>query len=464
MSERNLIRDVAFVAVAWRVADEQLKQILSRETDAALAGAKEAVEVGAADWWHVSQFVDCFTLEQLEAAGMPDRVIESKRRDIAAAEARTGQAAMGPYLQSEATATVEGAAVSDDLAEDPQRPLTLSELLAKPRDQFDEIIAHHSQAYGSQVKDLSEDEANDLRQRLREWWPDKPYKESITWNNAHRWTQENMAAAWIWFGPALDMDVTPQQWAELAVSGVLFQDQTEWLWRHCTDEAKRILAAICDASDTRIWTQVFNSTPGPFPDELVDAVVRHLRTAEREEYGVGYVGGRLIEDGRIEAVYALAAVSDEFARALRPLLAKEGDVDAQRPLLDELANELRAGKRPERHDLTWLESLDSEELLPQLFEILKLTYGPSRGIESTVGDDVAWLSVDVATPVMTAIRTIGGPRAVEGYDRLLEESEDFRFLRLQRDAIVQSMLQMEGLDAAPQAARELGLPVLSPFE
>jgi len=60
-------------------------------------------------------------------------------------------------------------------------------------------------------------------------------------------------------------------------------------------------------------------------------------------------------------------------------------------------------------------------------------------------------------PGGTAIRNIGGRKAVEGYDKLLEDPEN-AFLRGQRDAIAQAMLQADGLASAEDAAGELGLP------
>ncbi len=61
---------------------------------------------------------------------------------------------------------------------------------------------------------------------------------------------------------------------------------------------------------------------------------------------------------------------------------------------------------------------------------------------------------------MAAIRNVGGRKAVEGYDRLLEDPKN-AFLRGQRDAIAQTMLQGDGLEAAERAAREFGLPFFS---
>src|SRR5438552_332625 len=81
------------------------------------------------------------------------------------------------------------------------------------------------------------------------------------------------AADWMWFGPPLDKDLTPRQWAEMACSGILFHDQTEWLKRKATAESKLELARACAAEDSRVWHQALQATPAPLPDELVDAIV-----------------------------------------------------------------------------------------------------------------------------------------------------------------------------------------------
>jgi len=92
------------------------------------------------------------------------------------------------------------------------------------------------------------------------------------------------------------------------------------------------------------------------------------------------------------------------------------------------------------------------DALDDLFACVALLYGPSRMTETA-----AWYPRDVLTPVMSAIHNIGGRKAVEGYDKLMEDP-DYNFLRGQRDAIAQSILQADGLEAAEQATRELGLP------
>ncbi len=116
-----------------------------------------------------------------------------------------------------------------------------------------------------------------------------------------------------------------------------------------------------------------------------------------------------------EAVRTLAATSPEFESALRPLLAADGNLAAQRTALSELRSQLEAGGRPETRGLGWLRSVTDDSLLDDLFACLELVYGPS-----TKASDTENLFVnDVVTLVTAAIREVGGLAGVERYDRLI---------------------------------------------
>ena len=59
---------------------------------------------------------------------------------------------------------------------------------------------------------------------------------------------------------------------------------------------------------------------------------------------------------------------------------------------------------------------------------------------------------------MAAIRNIGGRQAVAGYDMLLSKSDEYRFLRAERETIAQTMLKLDGLEATSEVAPRLGIP------
>jgi hypothetical protein len=456
MAEHETIRDAAFVSAMWTVQSAELRQLFERDPPAALSGFVEAIQGAPDRIYSLNMHLDLFSLEALEAAGVPERVLERKRmvleHEQRRAEAPDTSTALGA-LAERSTETIAA-----DGPEGVSGPPTLSELLARDREQWDEIIAHHSQHYASQVASLAPEEADDLRVRLDEWWPDKAFAETITRQSANSWSQESFAAAWLWLGPPLDKDVTAEQWAELASCGILFHDQTEWLQRKAGAEAKLALARTCTATDSRIWYEALAATPDPLPDELVEAAVTNLKTAEEEHYGVRYIGERLYSAAGVAPLRALSQVSEEFAAALRPLLAADGDEVAQRMLVRQLREQLEAQERPSREDLRWLDAIDNEDLLDDLFACVEILWGRSSPLEETAG----WFRSDVLTPVMNAIRNIGGRGAVERYDRLIAKQDGLQFLRGQREAIAQSILRHDGLEAAEQAACELGLPVFPP--
>src|ERR1039458_114807 len=293
MTDRATIRDAAFVAALWHSRSAQLRDLIERDPDAALEGFIEAIEASKNRVGFLMMLVDLFSLEVLEAAGAPKSVLERKR--LLLEQEQAPAAPVGP-ASSEADdwrdTTLDMVAAGTDAA--PQPAQTLSELLGSDREQSDEVIAYHSQILASQVASLSPEETEDLKGRLDEWWPEKPYEETITRDSPNAWRQENPAAAWLWFGPPLDKSVNAHQWAELASCGILFEDQTSWLRRHADSQSVMQLAETCNAPDSRVWQQALAATPEPVPEALVNAVVKHLRTVEEEHYEVRFIGQRLL--------------------------------------------------------------------------------------------------------------------------------------------------------------------------
>jgi hypothetical protein len=349
---------------------------------------------------------------------------------------------------------------------------TLRRLLEeRPREKWDVIIAHHSQHYANQVGKLDDVERDDLRQRLREWWPSRPFSETITFaqksGTQTSWTIDNFAAAWLWYGPELEMELSPEQWAQIASSGVLFEKQTQWLKAQATDEGISVLAAQTTSPEGRAWREALRVVPGSVPDELAAALVAHLRSVD-QEYELREIAHRLAEDRHVDALRAIAQVADEFADVVAPYLAQEGDRDALGRLLDELRDNLAAGERIDGDDLGWLVGVGEEtQYLPRLFECLVLAHrardemprpGPRRGRRRSLVT-VGWgVFSDPVSPLVHAIKQIGGPAAVAGYDEILRTQDDVEFLRLQRQAIAQAELGEAGVNAGLAATEELGLP------
>lgn len=441
------IRDIAFVAASWETSDESVRAALSQDTDAALEGFMQAIGDDEGHWWSLYLHRDLFTLEQLEAAGAPETVITRMRMEAEARERGEDPAAIAqrrpPRVRREET--------EDD-------PPTLSELLARSREESDGMILANARYFAREVEKLDAGERHELRERLESWWPDKPFHHAITWEGPQSWRIEYGAQAWLACGAALGAFLSPERWAEIANSGVLFHEETEWLKAQWTPEAGEQFAAICIDTDARSWHQAFKAMPDPLPDQVIEAAARVIETAEDDAHGIRYIGDRMVADGRVDAVEMLAQ-RPSLRPALLPLLARAGDTAAQHELVDELLAALRRGERPDESRLRWLPEVTDQDLLPKLFECLPLVYG----VGAPIKDTGQWFRSDVVNPLMLAIRTIGGRAAVEGYDELIREHPDFQFLRLQRQGILQSMLLHDGLEAAEVALHDRSLPVFDVF-
>lgn len=446
--DASIIRDVAYIAAMWEASDEAVTELLARDTAAALEGFMQAIAVDEGHWWGLFLHRHLFTVEQMEAAGAPDNVIARLRLEEEA-KAGGGDQPIAPEVPARRRARhVE----EEDAEQDP--PPTLQQLLSQPAEDSDHLILNNLQYFDAQVKELDESGLQELHNRLQRWWPEKPFYEAITWVSERQWRIEYGAQAWMLLAPPADAPVTAEQWAEIAMAGVLFHEQTEWLKAHWSREASEHFATICKSTDAREWHQAMQAMPDPIIDEIADAAADAIETADDDAFGIRYVADRLSAAGRIDAIERLAQVP-ALRPTLLPALARSGDEGAQHELVDELLSALRRGERPDESRVRWLPEVSDEALLPKLFECLPLVYG----VGAPIKDTGQWFRSDVVNPLMQAIRTIGGRGAVEGYDDLIQANPDFQFLRLQRNAILQSMLMHDGLEAAETALSGLGLPI-----
>ena len=440
----ELVEDAAFAAVAWQVRGPAFRPLFERKPHAALRGMTLAIEQKVAYWWSVSEWFELFSLEDLERAGVPEHVLQHKRR----------------MLDPPAPSAVVPAEDPDpeliEVSKKKHEP-TLSELLARPREQADHILLGHGQYFAKQAADLLPEEKEALAERLEEWWPEQPFYETISIKERDgdrtSWTFQYGASTWFWFGPALDLPLSAQRWAEIACSLILFQEQTDWLQRQCSDEAQATVAEICDSSEAQAWSHIIGAVPGRLPDVLVEAITERLREGGRHQYELRSIGDRLAAEGHIDALRQLSQVSDDFTVTFRPHLAQAGDPEALQLLIDQLVSDLRQGRRPDSEDLRWLDGARDPALLPKLFEALLLAF------KSPLNSDGRAFS-DTVTPLRAAIIEIGGEGALRLYDEILEREDDVQFLRLQREDVLQVELLRDGLAAVPDACLSLGLPYL----
>jgi hypothetical protein len=85
----------------------------------------------------------------------------------------------------------------------------------------------------SQVGGLGVEDLHELRRRLAAWWPTVPFNDLVT-ATGEQVSMANPAFAWLFLAPAAEMQVTDEQWAQLATNPVIHPEQGDWLRRQAT--------------------------------------------------------------------------------------------------------------------------------------------------------------------------------------------------------------------------------------
>lgn len=435
--------DAAYVAARRHRDSKAMIELARRRPGPAAQGLAEAINADPdVHWTDITGLLMAISPELLERVGVPPEMIAI--RQGLADRARRPEPVSRQSPSRSARRRIDPPGGQDG-------PWTLPALLAQPRDTHDGAVAHHANAYASQVADLTPAETADLAARLEDWWPQRRFDQTITRQSRSSWSIERGAHAWLWYGPALEKPLTTSRWAEIATCGVLWSEQLEWLKRHATIEAMVAAGRLCQSPYARVWLQLLRACPYRPPDATLDAMCKHVRDAEDQE--IREIGELLIARGAQEHVRRVAAVDDAFNSELRPLFAAAGDLEAQHQELRDLTDAIVADLSVDRHDVAWLTAAPQPDLLPGLFEALRLTKDSKSASGPRSGRGV----VDVTNALLSAIATIGGERAVRLYDVLLEESPHWRWLRHQRDEILGDMLRSAAAATHEAAATQVGL-------
>jgi hypothetical protein len=327
-------------------------------------------------------------------------------------------------------------------------------------EQFAGTVLANARLLASLAKDLTEEQRARLLEVLDAAWPEEGFGASFTRTEGQIHSSNGGAFAWLFLGPALDAPLAPEQWADAATSGVVMTDTADWLRGQYTEEGALLAAENCDAAEARNWAQLVESIPSTIrlPDTVVTAVAEHLRvTTEPEErdFELWHIGQRFAAEGHLDALQELSSRDESIARRLLPWRAAAGETDAAHTLLESMIDTtLQSGRNVDRTDAEWLEGVRAPELLPLLFAALEAELKVKR-------DDPFGVRGDLER----TIHQIGGEDAIRMYDDLIEGSDDsrFKFLRIPRDALVQSELRAAGQERAAAVADELGVPTLAPL-
>jgi hypothetical protein len=331
---------------------------------------------------------------------------------------------------------------------------TLSTVLGLEQAEAAAALQAQPQRYIAQLKGASPEESQQVADLLESMWPSDGIRANIT-RNGDQFNIDRRVYTILELGPAVNLRLDAERWAEVATCGFTFSEQAGWLREQYSEEGAE-LAARAEATDVRSWEQVVSAIPSdtPVPEAVVGAIVEKMRTVQRDDdlMFLPYIGRRLVESGQIDALRALIAVDERFATALQPTLAAAGDTEATRGLLERLQNDLAAGRSTHHLELEWLAGAHDPQLLAPLFACLSAAL--SRPAEDPFG----------ALPSLSsAIRRIGGVEAVRRYDDLIASSEEsrFKFMASVRDDVAQDALRRAGQTSASSAAGALGLPYVA---
>ncbi|MEA2192541.1 MAG: hypothetical protein QOI73_2662 [Solirubrobacteraceae bacterium] len=447
-----VIQAAACAAALWHNYSDEVKALLDHDPQATALGLLEARDHGA-EWWDITRLAAHADLDMLRAAATDDRVIQAAERER---ELR----AMSPAQRDELQRAVEASLARDREAADAEAPLPtrLSELLCQPPAQSDATLQAHALEFEGQVPALSDDDLRELRARLATWWPNEPLRSLIT-VEGEQYRVPPPVRAWLFLAPAAGMAVNDEQWAQLATSPLIHYRHCEWLRPQATELRMRRAVAFLVDTTAKAWLRLLDCCSAPPPGFVVDACTASVTSEVDRPEHTTVLMQQLVSEGATPGARAWAERDEVATKALRPVLAAEGDVDAQRMLVRELVDDVRAERWKPRDELAWMSTLRSPEFLEPLFEILETVY-PSRADRPTSG----WGVSDVLTPTMEAITTIGTRDAVRRYDALLSRGDELRWLRRHRDRIAAEVLTDRGAAASAGAAEIASVPLWLPVD
>lgn len=440
--------------VFWHLDAEPSARLAREAPTAAARGIADAVRAGTG-WWYAVRLATHLSPEELRAAGLDEEFIERAEASRASRELTTALAEpAAPPLGDEPP--TRGARAAD-----------LSHLLGGKPAETDATLLRDHRTLAGHVKDLNEDERARLMARIAGWWPDKPFSETITRIDRHSWRQEYGPAAWVSYASALELPVGAEPWAQIASSGVVFEPERSWLRSGTSDLAQtRAAELLAGCDDPERWLSLFGCCAGRLTEPLLRAAAEALAgdassadESEEERGARGRVIAALVSHDQVALARTLAHARPELEHVLTRSLAENGDACAQLRLAEELIGRAERSELLQDENLSWLNQVSDDRLLKPLFRLLgmvwKTTSEPTPRVSTGRGLH------DVTHPVMRAIASVGGQRAVEGYDELLARGGDLRWLRSQRDEVAATLLRTDGvLEAAAAAAADASVPAL----
>jgi SIR2-like domain len=311
-------------------------------------------------------------------------------------------------------------------------------------------LLRQSQALARQVRTASVEIKGRLAQELEALWNGNDLRAAVTLTpggaNLAHW-----AAGVLFFAPEVDLPLSSERWAQVALCGWLFEPQLRWLRQQQPDGAHRALLdqdvspdALGDLAELAADDEL---------EPLVAAIERAAPATFRDRHARRIVA-RLVRARRPDLLRRAAAAAPPVAAIADPELAAAGDVDAQRQQLATLASDLSAGARVDRHDYEWLANVEDPSLVSPLADAIR--EAGARRLPATSPFD------DLSQPLQVALERIDPRAAVGLYDELISGPawDGAQFLADRRDRALLAMLAGSGRVATAERMRALGLPEL----
>src|SRR5262249_31760253 len=137
---------------------------------------------------------------------------------------------------------------------------SLAALLVELTNESDSQVLRFSRTLKNQVGGLSKNERDELVRRLERWWPDNGVRLNLKFTDPTSGTTSYRLSAWLAFGPALDLPLTPERGSELATAGIVYGDDADWLQRHWTRAGQAHAISALGAAPSRYWASLIRAT------------------------------------------------------------------------------------------------------------------------------------------------------------------------------------------------------------
>lgn len=328
------------------------------------------------------------------------------------------------------------------------RRQTIAEVLDKPKNEAIHLLARDRRRHLEDTGRARPATIVRLHALIESLWGERDLRDALTRTADDRVTIARWASIALSYGPASAFPLSDARWVQVALSGWLFGPQHKWL--RLTLREDRLRTAVSEAPPS---ARVVNDLLRVAPPELVALaapLVRRLPDTELQGSRATMLFESLANAELADELRIVFSRGGEFATKAAPLLARAGDVEAQRSLLRELRSALAAGAQPDRHDHPWLDSVVSVDLLQDLIE----TY-----VAANVHPQDA-SPFDIGRGLLAAIQRIGGHEAIRAIEELVASGRWSGIQWLYRT--VDEMLQAEANASAAPAAEavrlQLGLP------